>query len=67
MMWAAAATSTITIVIRKASNDFTPIAQRTIQITSPVIVVSSNPIEAATLAKRSGEVGHQLPHRGGGV
>lgn len=46
MSFHVAARITINIVIKKASTDFTPIAHRTIQITSPAIVVKNNSIGA---------------------
>src|SRR5918995_3067631 len=65
MMWAAAATIIITIVIRKASKDFVPIAHRTIQRTRPAMRVRMTPISARSLARQTGgELLHHGARRG---
>src|SRR3954464_3558310 len=46
----------------KASKDFDPSDQRTIQTTNPKTAVRTKPMSAGTLSKRAGESGDQLAH-----
>ena len=66
-MWPAAAMTSISTVIMKASKPPVPSAQRTTQTTRPAIRVSRTPMRARTLAaERFGERRDQLTDRGRG-
>ena len=66
-MWPAAAMTSISTVIMKASNPPVPSAQRTTQTTRPAIRVRRTPMRARRLAaERAGERRDQLADRGRG-
>src|SRR5690349_25179630 len=58
----------MTIMISQASNDLKPIAQRTTQMTPPVITASSRPMPARRLADQGGgKLRHDGSRLGGGI